>query len=91
MPDPPVAVVVSVPLEDFPDEDDIRLTAGKSLCGRLERHLVRSGHVVDEWVAGGCEEDTGVYFASRRGPELLDYFICFWPVPAEGGESQMVV
>ncbi len=79
MSDPLFAVVVSVPEEHFPDDDDICLTAGKFVCRRLESHLIQYGHTIADWIRGGCEEDWGVYFESQRDDEVFAYMICFFP------------
>jgi hypothetical protein len=91
MSDPLVAVVVRVPDEYFPDDDDICLTAGNFVCSRLETHLIRHGHSIADWIRGGCEEDWGVYFESEFDAERFDYAICFFPVPGDEEQYQMVI
>jgi hypothetical protein len=86
MSDPPIAVVVRVSEELFPDNDDICLTAGRFVCSRLESHLTQHGHNIAEWIRDGCEEDWGVYFESEHNGQIFDYSICFFPAPA--GETQ---
>ena len=86
-----VGVVVSVPDEYFPDDDDICLTAGKFVCTGLEAHLGRHGHTIPDWVKGGCDEDWGVYFESHRGDDVFEYHICFFPDSSNEIQCQMIV
>lgn len=60
-----VALIVSVPDEHFPEDDDICLTAGNFVCSKLETHLIRHGHSIPDWIRGGCNEDWGVYQGRR--------------------------
>jgi hypothetical protein len=89
--DPLVAVIVKVPGDYFPDDDDIALTAGKFVCSRLESHLVHHGHSIPEWVRGGCDEDWGVYFESQKHGERFDFAICFFGNPVGEFQDQMIV
>jgi hypothetical protein len=89
MSEPLVAVIVAVPEEFFPDDDDICLTACNFVCARLESHLVRHGHSIADWIKGGCEEDWGVYYESQRDTERFAYAISFFPVAT--GERQCYI
>ena len=86
-----VAVVVAVPEEHFPDEDDICLTAGNYVCTKLESHLVDSGHAIPDWIQGGCDEDWGVYFESKMDESDFQYHICFFPGPKGTPQFQMLI
>ena len=91
MTDSIVAVVVTVPDEQFPNGDDICLTAGKFVCGRLESHLVQHGHSIPNWIQGGCEEDWGVYLESVFNETKFQYHICFFPGPENTTQNQMLI
>ena len=86
-----VAVVVTVPEEHFPDEDDICLTAGNFVCAKLESHLVQHGHLIPDWIQGGCDEDWGVYLESKLNDTTFQYHICFFPGPLGTTQSQMLI
>jgi len=91
MTEPFVAVVVTVPDEYFPDEDDICLTAGRYVCAKLETHLVQHGHTIPDWVQGGCDEDRGVYFESQLNETTFQYTICFFPGSPGTTQNQMLI
>lgn len=80
------AIAVSVPDE----EDDIALTAARFVCSRLESHLLKNGHAVEDWIKGGCDEDWGVYYESQRGDDRIAYSIGFFP-GIENADNQMFV
>jgi hypothetical protein len=86
-----VALVVTVPEEHFPDEDDICLTASNYVCAKLESHLVQHGHSILDWIQGGCDEDWGVYFESQRNGTTFQYHICFFPGPRDTTQNQMLI
>ena len=86
-----VAVVVTVPEEHFPDEDDICLTAGNFVCAKLESHLTEHGHELPDWIQGGCDEDWGVYFESKLNETTFEYHICFFPGPQDDTQYQMLI
>ncbi len=86
-----VAVVVTVPEEHFPDEDDVCLTAGRFVCRKLESHLVGHGHSVSDWIHGGCDEDWGVCFESTLNNITFQYHICFLPGPQDATQNQMLI
>ena len=86
-----VAVVVTVPEEHFPDEDDICLTAGNFVCAILESHLSQRGHSIPDWIRGGCDEDWGVYFQSKLNETTFEYYICFLPGPQNTTQNQMLI
>ena len=86
-----VAVVVSVPEEHFPEEDDVCLTAGKFVCAILESHLMQHGHSIPQWIQGGCNEDWGVYFESQLKETGYQFQICFFPGPQNTPQVQMLI
>ena len=86
-----VAVIVSVPLEWLSDDDPSCLAAGSQVCSRLESHLEEHGHTIDSWIRGGCEEDWGVYYESRRDGERPEYTINFFPHYTDEGLPQMIL
>jgi hypothetical protein len=91
MPDSFVAVVVAVPEDYFPDDDDICLTAGRFVCAKLETHLVQHAHSIPDWIQGGCDEDWGVYFESKIDDATIQYNICFFPGPQNAVQNQMMI
>ncbi len=91
MTDPFVAIVVTVPEEFFPDDDEICLTAARFVCGQLQSHLVDEGHSIPAWIDGGCDEDWGVYFESQLNESKFEFHIAFFPSPRDAPQNQMVV
>jgi hypothetical protein len=91
MPDPLVALVVSVPEDLFPQEGGICLPTCNHICSRLESHLVKHGHSIPEWLRGGCEEDWGVCLESQRDGERFNYQIQFFDSPRGQSDGQMMV
>lgn len=76
---PFAALLLSLPQEYFPDDDDIRVKATEHVCRQLEAHLLANGHCIPDWVRGGCQEDWGVCLRSQRGEVHYDYQIKFYP------------
>ena len=86
-----VAVVVTVPDDSFPDDDDICIFAGRFVCEKLETHLIQHGHSIPDSIGGGCNEDWGVYFKSTLNDKLFEYHICFFPGPQGSTQNQMLI
>ncbi len=76
---PFAALVVALPEECFPDQDDICSKATTYLSGRLEAHLTKHGHSIPRWIQGGCAEDWGAYLESVKGETRYRYSIMFFP------------
>lgn len=91
MDDPFVAIVVTVPDEYFSDDDDISLKASNFVCHQLESHLVQRGHIIPDWLKGGCDEDWGVYFESLWNETRYQYEIGFWGGPEGDPQQQMII
>ena len=76
----PLAVLAfSMPEECFPEGDEACITAGLHIARELGAHLQSHGHVIPEWVQGGCREDCWVYLASEIGGTPYRYDILFFP------------
>jgi hypothetical protein len=91
MSDQLAAVVIRVPDECFPDDDDICLTASRFVCSRLESHLIQHGHTIADWIRGGCDEDWGVYLESQCDAQTFEYIIGFFPSPSGETQNHIVV
>lgn len=89
-PDSYAAIAFSLPVEFFPEDDDIARTAGLHIAKELGSFLENNGHTIPEWVRGGCEEDAWVYFESQRGDVGYSYDILFFPRSKNDTESMAV-
>ena len=82
-------VAFSLPEEYFPDDDDTCVTAGTHIAEELGGHLEKHGHIVPEWVKGGCREDAWVYLESQRNG--VRYFYEFLFFTRSGDTQSMAV
>ncbi|QDT99918.1 hypothetical protein [Gimesia aquarii] len=86
-----VAVVVTVPEDRFQDDDEICLEAATYVCLRLEDHLLKEGHDVQDWIKGGCSEDWGVYYETLLAGDRYEYNIMFFPEEKESEQRSIMV
>ena len=91
MKEPFVAIVVSVPDEQFSDDDDICRAACNFVCTRLEKHLTQNGHSVPSWSRGGCHEDWGAVIESQLNETTYRYHIYYGPGQSDNTLNQMLI
>ena len=89
--EPPSVLMLSVPEDWFEDHDDYAVKVSSRICGLLEQHLIEQDHSIPEWVQGGCNEDSYVYYQSMKNEELYVYTIAYFPNGDEQSRPQMYI
>jgi hypothetical protein len=77
--EPHAVLALTLPDQYFGDDDAYCLAAGTHIAKTLGQHLEAHGHVIPDWVRGGCKEDAWVHFESESNGVRYEYAIVFFP------------